>query len=504
MTETLSEAKRALLAKRLRNRGARTIEPRPDGSAPPLSHAQERLWFLEEYAPGSTAYTVPLTVRLSGPLDEPALAAAMERLVARHEALRMRFPTTDDGRPELTFGDGYLLRSAEAADVDAAVELVAEELRTPFDLAAGPLLKALLVTIGPQDHVLLLAAHHIVVDGWSSDILLRDLLALLDGEEPEPLPIGFGDYAAWEAGRDYGRELDYWSDRLAGLPALDLPTDLPRPPVRGDAGRGVAVRIDAETVAGLARLDGTLYMTLLAAFQVLLGRLSGQDDFAVGTPVAGRGLPELDGVVGMFVNTLVMRADLAGDPTFAEYLARTRESALDAYAHQDVPFERLVSHLNLPRDVSRTPLTQAVFALQNYAGSADGRVTHLAAPAATSRTDLALYLFETGDGLTGSLTYSSELFTDASAHRLVERFAALLASVAADPGARLSELDLLAPGELQLIRSFERGPELTPLGIDLLHQVLKPSGVTALTCEGDELTYTELDTRATRLAAALR
>ncbi|WP_214322210.1 non-ribosomal peptide synthetase/MFS transporter [Nonomuraea sediminis] len=509
MTETLSEAKRALLARRLRGRGGRTIEPRGEGVHPPLSHAQERLWFLEEYAPGSTAYTVPVTVRLSGTIDEDALSGALSALVARHEALRMRFPTTDDGRPELAFGDGHRLRVAEAGDLDAAMRLVAEELATPFDLAGGPLLRALLVRLGPGDQVLLLAAHHIVADGWSCDILLRDLLALHDGLSLEPLPIGFGDYAIWESGRDYGRELDYWSARLAGLPPLDLPTDVPRPAVRGEGGHGVAVRVDAGTVAALSRLDGTLYMTLLAAFQVLLGRLSGQEDFAVGTPVAGRGLPELDGVVGMFVNTLVMRADLSGDPTFTEFLARTREAALDAYAYQELPFERLVGHLNVPRDVSRTPLTQAVFALQNYADGGDGRVTHLAAPAATSRTDLAMYLFETGDGLTGWLTYSTELFHDDTAHRLVARFGTLLRSIAADPEARLSELDLLAPGELELIDSFGRSPEPAPLDARLLHEILtqqatRTPDTVAVACGDDELTYAELDTRAGRLAAALR
>ncbi|MFI6321051.1 amino acid adenylation domain-containing protein [Nonomuraea sp. NPDC050556] len=505
MTDTLSDAKRALLAQRLRRRQARTIEPRREGTIPPPSHAQERLWFLEEYAPGSTAYTVPLTVRLRGPIDGDALRGAMGALVARHEALRMRFPTSDEGRPTLAFASGFELKQAEAPDLDAAIELVAEELKVPFDLAEGPLLRALLVRLAPDDNVLLLAAHHIVVDGWSCDILLRDLLALHDGETLEPLPIGYGDYALWEATRDYGRELDFWRDRLDGLPALELPTDRPRPAVRGDAGRGVQVKIDLATTQALARFDATPYMTLLAAFQVLLGRLSGQDDFAVGTPIAGRGLPELDGVVGMFVNTLVMRADLTGDPTFTEFVARTRDAALDAYAHQDLPFERLVNHLNVPRDVSRTPLVQAVFALQNFGGGVgDPRFTHLAAPATTSRTDLGMYLFETDEGLVGGLTYSTDLFSDDTARRFVDRFATLLRSIAADPDRPISELDLYAPGELDLLTSFSQGPEAADPGVELLHELVAVSSTVAVECAGVELTYAELDARAERLAAVLR
>ncbi|MEV0588382.1 amino acid adenylation domain-containing protein [Nonomuraea sp. NPDC050310] len=510
MTETLTEAKRALLAQRLRRRAARTIEPRPAGVLPPLAHAQERLWFLDQYEPGSTAFVVPSVVRVRRPVDEHELRGALTRLLARHEALRMGFRADEEGRPGLVLHDpGHpALTVCEADGLEEAMDLVHAELAVPFDLAADLLLRVLLVRLAPDDHVLLLKSHHIVVDGWSAEIVLRDLLALHDGQVLEPLPIGYGDYALWEAGRDYSREIGYWRARLDGLAPLELPTDLPRPPVRRDVGAGTPVRVPAETVSKLAELgaraQATPYMTTLAAFQVLLGKLAGQEDLAVGTPVAGRGLPELDGLVGMFVNTLVMRADLSGDPTFEEYLHRVRESCLDAYAHQDVPFDRLVTELNVPRDVSRSPLCQAVFALQNFAQHSDPAVEPLAVAETSARSDVCLYLFETGGELTGTLTYSTDLFTEASAERLARRFETLLRSIAADPGARLSDLSLLAPGELELLESFATGEPVRPLPARLLHEVLGTGDGIAVTCDGVSLSYSELDRRATELAVALQ
>ncbi|MFI6477254.1 amino acid adenylation domain-containing protein [Nonomuraea sp. NPDC050663] len=505
---TLTEAKRALLAQRLRRREARTIEPRPEGVAPPLAHAQERLWFLDQYEPGSTAFVVPSLVRLRRPIDEQDLRVALVRLLARHEALRMNFRATDDGRPSLVLRepDNPALKVCRAASLEEGLRLAEAELTVPIDLAEDPMLQVLLVRLAPDDHLLLLKAHHIVVDGWSAEIVLRDLLACYDRRPMAEPPIGYGDYAIWEAGRDYGREVAYWRERLRDVPPLELPTDRPRPAVRRDVGAATPVRIGADVVARLAevsaRAHATPYMTLLTAFQVLLGRLTGQDDFAVGTPVAGRGLPELDGVVGMFVNTLVMRAGLDGDPTFEELLAQVKESALDAYAHQDLPFERLVTELNVPRDVSRSPICQAIFALQNFDRAGD--VEAVDVPITSTRADLCLYLFETGDELTGSLTYSTDLFTGESAERLARRFETLVRSIAERPLARLSELEVMDEGELELIDSFGRGEEVRPLQARLLHEVLQPGEGVAVTCDGDELTYSELDRRATRLAVALQ
>ncbi|MER5648308.1 amino acid adenylation domain-containing protein [Streptosporangium sp. NPDC002524] len=529
MTETtLSDAKKALLAKRLKNRGeARAaVARRAPGTVPPLSHAQERLWFLEQYRPGTTTYTVPVAVRLRGDLDADALRRALDEIVARHEALRTRFLTTDDGTPELVIDEPgpAALRVAEADDVDAAIELLDADLAVPFDLEHGPLLRTVLVRIAPGDHVLLIAAHHTVIDGWSSDLLIRELLALHDGATPPPPRVGYGDYALWQRGRDHRREIDHWRDRLAGLPAIELPADRPRPAEQRHEGAALDVRVDADLTRRLAELGAaagaTPYMTLLAAFQVLLARYSGQTDFAVGSPVAGRGLPELDGVVGMFVNTLVLRADLADDPSFTTFLARTRETALDAYAHQELPFDQLVSELNVVRDVSRSPLAQVTFALQNFkAGEEDGRVSYLTLPARTTRFDLGLYLFESPDGgLVGHIAYSTALFDPETVELLAARFETLLRSIVADPDTRVGELSLLSGEERDLVLGFGSGPALRPSGHDLLHDLVTAQaaltpGATAVvheappasgTAGGGSLTYAELDDRSTRIAALLR
>ncbi|ACZ85191.1 non-ribosomal peptide synthetase/MFS transporter [Streptosporangium roseum] len=517
MTETtLSDAKRALLAQRLRRREeSRTITARAPGTTPPLSHAQERLWFLEQYRPGTTTYTVPVAARLRGDLDATALRRALDEIVARHEALRMRFLTTEDGTPELVV-DGPRpaeLRVTEAADLEAAVELLDAELATPFDLEHGPLFRTVLVRLAPDDHVLLIAAHHTVIDGWSSDVIIRELLALHDGATPPPAPVGYGDYALWQRGREHRGEIDHWREKLAGLPAIELPTDRPRPAEQGYEGAALDFRLDADLTRRLTDLGkaagATPYMTLLAAFQVLLARYSGQADFAVGSPVAGRGLPELDGVVGMFVNTLVLRADLADDPSFSTFLARTRETALDAFAHQELPFDQLVNELNVVRDVSRSPLVQVTFALQNFkAGEEDGRVSYVTLPARTTRFDLGLYLFENPDGLVGNFTYSTALFDPETVELLASRFEALLRSIVASPRTRVGELSLLSEDERDLVLGFGSSAAPAPAGHDLLHDLVTAQaaltpGATAVVC-GDSLTYAELDDRSTRIAALLR
>ncbi|GAA3123900.1 non-ribosomal peptide synthetase/MFS transporter [Streptosporangium carneum] len=518
MTETtLSDAKRALLAQRLRRREeSRTITARDPATTPPLSHAQERLWFLEQYRPGTTTYTVPVAVRLYGEVDVDALRRALDETVTRHEALRMRFLTTEDGTPELVVDEPRPaeLRVTEAASLEAAVELFDAELATPFDLELGPLFRTVLVKLAPADHVLLLAAHHTVVDGWSIDLVIRELLALHDGKTlPQP-QVGYGDYAVWQRGRDHRGEVDHWRDKLAGLPAIELPTDRPRPAEQGYEGAALDFALDADLTGRLAELakstGATPYMTLMAAFQVLLARYSGQTDFAVGSPVAGRGLPELDGVVGMFVNTLVLRADLADDPSFTAFLARTRETALDAFAHQELPFDQLVSELNVVRDVSRSPLVQVTFALQNYkAGEEDGRVSYVTLPAKTTRYDLALYLFESPDGLVGNFTYSTALFDRESVELLASRFETLLRSIVADPGTRVGELSLLSEEERDLVLGFGSSTLPAPVGHDLLHELVTAQAALtpdakAVVHEGDHLTYAELDHRSDRIAALLR
>ncbi|TQS27052.1 non-ribosomal peptide synthetase/MFS transporter [Microbispora sp. KK1-11] len=538
MTRTgLSPAKQALLAQRLRaGKAARvTVPPRPVGTHPPLSHAQERLWFLEQYAPGTTAYTVAFAVRLDGgEIDDAALERALVEVARRHESLRTRFVTTDDGTPEIVLDDEPLveLRLVElrlSDDPSTAREGVQEELNRPFDLATGPLLRLLLVRLGAREHVLLLTMHHAVTDGWSCDIVMEELLALheayrtgTDAGLAAP-PVQYGDYALWERGRTHEDDIRYWRERLAGLPPLELPTDLPRPPEQGSAGAAHGVALDRELVDALTALGGangaTLYMTLLAAYQVLLARYSGQDDFAVGSPVSGRDLPELERVVGLFINSLPMRADLSGDPTFTELLGRVRETALDAYAHQELPFDRLVGELGVERDVSRSPVFQVMFALQNYR-SAPLRTQGLTMSAypfevTASRFDLALYLMDQGDGLRGNITYRTELFRPATIARLAECFENLLRSIVADPHARVSDLELLPAAERDRVLGFAgaSAEAETPVdafgGATALHEVIaaqaaRTPSATAVACGGDTLTYAELDAAADRLARRLR
>ncbi|WP_084258836.1 non-ribosomal peptide synthetase/MFS transporter [Microtetraspora malaysiensis] len=521
----LSPAKRALLAQRLNaaKAAAVTVPPRPAGTRPPLSHAQERLWFLEQYAPGTTAYTVAFAVRLAGEIDEDALDRALIEVARRHESLRTRFVTTDDGTPEVVVDAEPMVELRLSEDAGA----VREQMERPFDLEAGPLLRALLVRLGPAEHVLLLTTHHAVTDGWSCDIVVEELLALHEAYRTgtdaglAPPPLQYGDYAGWERGRSHDDDIRYWRDRLAGLPPLELPTDLPRPPEQGWDGAAHGLELDRELCDALAELGrahgATPYMTLLAAFQVLLSRLSGQRDFAVGSPVSGRELPELERVVGLFVNSLPMRADLSGDPTFIELLARVRETALDAYAHQDLPFDRLVGELGVERDVSRSPVFQVLFALQNYR-SAPLRTQGLAMSAypiemSVSRFDLALYLMETGDGLHGTITYRTELFTPETIRRTAACFERLLRSIVSAPGARTSELEMVPPEELRQVLAFgAAAPVLPEPGAPdgaLLHEVIaaqaaRTPSATAVVSGDVSLTYAELDRRAERLARRLR
>ncbi|MGI5154377.1 amino acid adenylation domain-containing protein [Microbispora sp. CA-102843] len=510
---TLSADKKALLAQRLRRRdGTVTITPRPPGTAAPLSPAQERIWFLEQYAPGTTVYTVPLTVRVAGDLDAAALERSLHEVVRRHEALRMRFRTTPDGLPEVLIDEEARAEflTADAAGPDEARELVERELTRTFDLTAGPLVRALLVRLAPGDHVLMLAAHHLVTDGWSFEIIMRELFEIMGGRTPPPPAVQYGDYAAWQRDRRHEREVAHWRDRLAGVPVLDLPADRPRPPVLGHTGATHRFELDVDLARPALAAGATPYMVVLAAFQALLGRYSGQTDFAVGSPIAGRGLPELDGVVGMFVNTLAMRADLDGDPTFAELLTRVRDRALDAYAHQDLPFDRLVTELNVERDVSRSPVVQVMLALQNFTAPATGpsvgaALSAFPVEAGIARFDLSLYLFEKPGGLSGQLTYNTALFDPGTAARMATHLGMVLRAALADPSLRLSELPLLAEGERERVLAFSRSPAPAPLGRELLHDLVAgPPDTVAVTCDGQSLTYAALADRSDSLACRLQ
>ncbi|MGP3963943.1 amino acid adenylation domain-containing protein [Nonomuraea sp. 3N208] len=520
-SEALSATKQALLAQRLRRGAAavprRTIPARPGGE-PPLSHAQERLWFLEQFTPGTAQLTIPIRLRLRGPLDAGALAAALDAVVAGHDALRMRFPGTEDGRPRVVLAhDATLPLTVRDAPGEAAAKALVEQfLAVPFDLAAGPVARALLLRLGDEDHVLVVAVHHIAADGWSADVLMREVFARYDGVTPPSPQVGYGDYAAWQRGLEPSRrDLDFWRDRLAGLEPLDLPTDRPRPPERTYTGAAHTFSLNPEVAAGLARLGGehraTPYMVMLAALAALLGRYAGASDVAVGSPVAGRQVPELDGVIGCFVNMLTMRVDLTGDPTFAELLDRVRNVTLDAFAHQELPFEQLVSELDLPRDVSRSPLFGVMFAMQNYRNEAIDppaglTVADFPVDAWATRYDLELYV---GDDSGGMFIYNTDLFEPDTIERLAGHLRTLLEQVVARPDSRLTRIDLLSEDERRLVVDEWNDTAADFPGEATLHgpveaQAARTPDAVAVRFEGRSLSYGELDAAADRVAHTLR
>ncbi|MDQ7802937.1 amino acid adenylation domain-containing protein [Amycolatopsis sp. A133] len=521
-------ARRALLERRLRRRTepAATITRRPDGDPVPLSYQQERVWFMEQFAPGTTSYHIPVPIRLTGRLDPGVLQAALDALPARHEALRMRFPTGEDGQPAAHV-EPVVTVPLSIVDVngeEAARAVIDAAAAEPFDLAAGPLLRATLARISAEEHLLVVCTHHIVGDGWSVDLLLRDLAAHYHGtaEAPPALSIGYGDFAHWQrrtlTGAELDRQLGFWQGALRGVEPLELPTDRPRPATQAFDGAIHEFFVEqdlAQALGELSRSHGvTLFMTLLAAYQVLLARYSGQADFAVGSSSAGRGLPELDGVVGMFVNMLPLRAQLDGDPAFAELLERTRRHVLDAFDHADVPFERLVNTLGVPRDVSRSPVFQAMFVLQNYemgrlaaAGTSEVDFRWLPMDLPSTRFDFEFHAIEIATGLIGKFVHNTALFGAETVAGMADRLVTLLRSIVADPTRALSELDILGDQrDLVVHRWNDTAGEIPP---GTLHglveaQVARTPDAPALTFRGESLSYRELDERANRLAHRLR
>ncbi|MCZ7429777.1 amino acid adenylation domain-containing protein [Micromonospora sp. WMMA1949] len=522
-------ARQALIAKRLRARQtapAARITPRPSGAEVPLSYAQERVWFMDQLAPGEAAYHIAVPLRVRGPLDVDALRAALTALADRHESQRTRFPADADGRPTVVIADAVdvPLTVVDAPDEAAAQALVNAAAAEPFDLANGPLLRALLIRLAADDHVLFLAQHHIVGDGWSVDVLLRDLITLYRGGEPPALPIQYGDFAVWEAqeldGPQARAHVDYWKQRLAGITPLELPLDRPRPATQTYRGDFVEFQLDPAATEALNTLTrdsgGTLFMTLLAAYQVLLARHAGQDDFAIGASVAGRSAPELENVVGMFINMLPLRADLAGDPTFAELLERTRRTVLDGFEHGEVPFAKVVHELGLPRDVSRSPVFQTMFVLQNYemgrfrGVSRTDEVTFSWTPMElqATRFDFELHAVETVDGLWGKLVFNTDLFDRATVQRMAQRWTTLLDAVVAAPDTPVSRLPLLPAAERDLLAAWNDTTADFPREQTLHGPIEERAAATpdavAVTIDGHSRTYAELNAQANRIAHRLR
>jgi amino acid adenylation domain-containing protein len=513
--------------------------PRRAASGPaPLSFAQQRLWFLEQLQPGLTGYNLPLGIRISGRLHGETLAVALREVVRRHAALRTVFRAADGEPVQVVLPLEQLLLprldlvalSAAVAEREARRVFVEDDVEVPFDLVKGPLFRPRLLRLGPQDHILLLTTHHIVSDAWSHAVLMRELVTLYEAfgsgrRSPLPgLPIQYADFAAWERGRLSGagpEEESAYARRLERAPSiLELPADHLRPAVQTARGASAYFRIGpglAGQVAALSRRQGaTLFMTLLASWAVWLGRAARQDDLTIGTPVAGRNQPETEDLIGFFVNSLALRLDLSGDPTFAELQARVREVALEAYAQADLPFERLVSRLQPERFLSHNPLFQVMFALQNVPlerlSVAGLTLEPLELPEPTAQFDLGLTLTEVKDRLDGHLRWSADLFDPPTAHRMIGHLQTLLAAAVADSGLPISGLPLLTPAERhQTVVEWNdsaAGEALAGGAADVMElfaaQVVRAPAAVALTCGSESLSFADLDRRADRLARRLR
>ncbi|MFJ6574295.1 amino acid adenylation domain-containing protein, partial [Streptomyces sp. NPDC091292] len=522
----------------------------------PLSFAQQRLWFLDQLDPGSVEYNVPMPIRLGGLLDMPALGAALSAIVARHEVLRTRLVAGDDGVPHQVIDPAAFLPlpvadvSAEEDRGSAVWALMAADAALPFDLAGGRLIRALLIRLAPDEHVLALSMHHVAFDEWSKGILRDELLLSYEAfraGRPDPLPplaVQYADFAVWQRqwldGEVLEEQLAYWRTQLNGTSALEVPTDRPRPAVWSPAGAMAQFTVEARTADALRELcrrsGTTMFMTLLAAFNVLLGRYAGSDDVVVGTPVANRNRAETEKLIGFFINTLVMRTDLSGDPTFEELLGRVREMALNAYAHQDLPFEQLVDELVTERDRSRSPLFQLLF---NYftedgqqgrapqdpshdrqgdteggtAGGTEGGTDGLAVGSVegdvVAKYDLRLMLTDSGGALSGVIEYSTALFDAVTVERMARHLVSVLGAVADDAGQRVGELPVLTGAERErLVKEWNATVEPLPVvgGVHELiaERAVSAPGAVAVVCGEESLDYGELMGRANRLAHYLR
>ncbi|RYZ33857.1 MAG: non-ribosomal peptide synthetase, partial [Myxococcaceae bacterium] len=519
-------------------RSSSAVMGRLIGDAPRvLSFAQQRLWFIDQLEPGTALYNIPVAVRLEGTLRQEVLEQALREVVRRHEALRTTF-TEANGQALQVIHPGSDL-SLDAVDLsgleagarkEEARRQLGNEMQRPFNLHTGPLVRARLVRLGDQEHVLVLTMHHIVSDGWSLGVLVREVSALYEAfaqGRPSPLPelsVQYADYAVWQRqqlqGEALQREVDYWKQQLVGAPpVLELPTDHPRPAVRGNAGATHSFRWPQELEQGLRALaqreGASLYMVLLAGWQVLLSRYSGQQDISVGSPIAGRTRAEVEGLIGFFVNTLVLRAQVDGAQSFRALLQQVRETVLGAYEHQEVPFEKLVEALQPERSRSHTPLFQTMFALQNVPMEEVPLPGLTLKPVdfegQTSKFDLSLFLTETPQGLNGMVEYSTELFEAATVRRMVEHLRVLLEAVLAHPAANVSRLPMLREEERTwLVRSGSRtGMEYPREGS--VHELFTtqaqkhPEAVALNLSEGGRsLTYGQLDARANQLAHHLR
>ncbi|HEV2733485.1 MAG TPA: amino acid adenylation domain-containing protein, partial [Longimicrobiaceae bacterium] len=507
----------------------------PRGGPLPVSFSQQRLWFVQQMEPESAAYNMPHVLGVRGRLDVDALERSFDALRARHETLRTVFAAVDGepvqivGAPEHVELPVTDVRGFHGDPREAEVRRLVQETATqPFDLATGPLLRVRLLRLDEEEWVLLIVMHHIVSDGWSTGVLVRELSACYDafsrGGEPRlpPLPVQYADFAAWQrdwlSGETLELQLDWWRGRLAGAPPLlAVPTDRPRGGAQGSEGAHRAFTVKPETGAALHALArrerATLFMALVAAWQALLGRYSGQDDVLVGTPVAGRSRVDVEGLIGFFVNTLVLRADLSGDPAFTALLRRVREATLGAYAHQDVPFEKLVMELHPERSMTHTPFYQAVFTLQNNEAAVlrlgGLELGAMSWDVESARFDLSLGMREQGASLVGWMSYRTELFDGSTIERMLGHFAALLDGIAADDSRPIADYALLDGGERRQVleewNATARPYDLArPVHERIAGQARRTPDAPAVVSGAGTLTFAELEARADDLARRLR
>jgi len=536
----LSPAKLALLEKRLRGEAdddsfRRRIPRRQQEKALPLSFAQQRLWFLDQLEPGSAAYNISTAFRHNGALDLVALNRAINVVVSRHEILRTSFSTAD--REPVQVIDETLICDLPFVDVrdlpadnrQAEVRrLATENARRPFDLAKAPLFRLCLVRLGETEHILLLTIHHIVSDAWSLDIFFREMTEAYASYPSNhdsvfaELPVQYADFSIWQ--RDWAaqggleQQLAYWRKQLAETPeALDLPIDRPRPHQLSFAGAQQTAAFPRDLIEGLRELSQqenvTLFMLLLAAFNALLAHYSGQDDILVGAPIAGRNRVETESLIGLFVNTIVLRTDVSGNPTFRELLRQAKENTLAAYANQDVPFEKLVEEMQPARGVGHSPFFQVMLDFENAiktgAPRAGWQIEDLEPDRGTARADLLLFLTEEENSLSCLVEYSTDLFEPATIQRLLRHFEVLLAGAVRNPDRRVSELSLLTEKERQQLL-VEWNP-IRPSTDDahciqqlFEQQVARTPDVVAIVFEAEQLTYADLNRRANKLAHYLK
>jgi len=498
-----------------------------------LSFAQERLWFLAQLEPDNPSYNVPVALCLNGDLNVTALEHSINAIVTRHETLRTKFAAVDGEPFQLVSADPVTvdfidLTLLPGVDVhDESQRLMSAAAQQPFDLAREHPLRASLIKLAPDKHLLLLTMHHIVSDAWSVNILVHELSVFYEAftTQSEPrlpeLPIQYRDFAAWQhnwlRNGFLRRQLDYWVSQLAGAPKLRLPIDHVRPTVRSHRGAHLSFKLGSELTQKLTELSkaegATVFMTLLAAFKVLLFRYTGECDIVVGAPIAGRNRVETEGLIGLFVNSLALRTDLSGNPTFRELLGRVKQVAFDAYAHQDVPFEKVVEELNPVRDVSQTPIFQVMFGLQNAPRSAPQlsnlAVTRVAVDTHTAKFDLTLLMTETADGLSGWFEYSADLFDALTVERLQLHFENLLTSVTLNPDGRIANLSFMTPQERQQILVDWNATETAFPRARCIHELFEEqasSNPNAIAVVSDDrgITYGELNRKANQFARYLR